>query len=103
MQEMTSIGPGGKRKALKFGWHTLYLQEPGQPVPYEPKEEPVPGSASLCFVSDISFGEWKEHLNRCGVPIVEQPRQREGALGPITSFFIRDPDGNLLEIANYDI
>ena len=27
--------------------------------------------------------------------------RREGALGPITSVYFRDPDGNMIEVANY--
>jgi len=41
------------------------------------------------------------HLGACGVPIEEGPVVRTGALGPINSVYIRDPDGNLIELANY--
>jgi len=35
------------------------------------------------------------------VDIVEGPVGRVGALGPMTSVYFRDPDGNLLEVATY--
>jgi hypothetical protein len=40
-----------------------------------------------------------EHLRKCGVPVEEGPVLRTGALGPITSVYVRDPDGNLIEIS----
>jgi hypothetical protein len=40
-----------------------------------------------------------EHLNSLGVPILEGPVARMGAVGPIRSVYVRDPDGNLDEIA----
>jgi catechol 2,3-dioxygenase-like lactoylglutathione lyase family enzyme len=42
-----------------------------------------------------------EHLRKCGVPVEEGPVPRTGALGPITSVYVRDPDGNLIEISGY--
>jgi catechol 2,3-dioxygenase-like lactoylglutathione lyase family enzyme len=37
----------------------------------------------------------------CDVPIEEGPVDRMGALGPIRSVYIRDPDANLVEVATY--
>ena len=45
--------------------------------------------------------EMLDHLKANGVPVEEGPVRREGALGPITSVYFRDPDGNLIEVANY--
>ena len=36
-----------------------------------------------------------------GVPIEEGPVERTGAHGPIVSVYVRDPDGNLIELSNY--
>jgi catechol 2,3-dioxygenase-like lactoylglutathione lyase family enzyme len=36
-----------------------------------------------------------------GVEILEGPVVRTGATGPITSFYFRDPDENLVEVATY--
>lgn len=43
-----------------------------------------------------------EHIQREGVTIIEGPVERTGATGPIISFYFRDPDGNLIEVANYE-
>jgi catechol 2,3-dioxygenase-like lactoylglutathione lyase family enzyme len=35
------------------------------------------------------------------VKVEQGPVAKDGALGPITSVYCRDPDGNLIEIATY--
>jgi hypothetical protein len=42
-----------------------------------------------------------DHERSCGVEIVEGPVKRTGARGPIESIYVRDPDGNLIEVSNY--
>jgi len=38
-------------------------------------------------------------LEALGVSIVDGPIRRTGARGPINSIYIRDPDGNLIELS----
>ncbi len=45
--------------------------------------------------------ELLDHLKANNVSVEEGPVRREGALGPITSVYFRDPDGNMIEVANY--
>jgi catechol 2,3-dioxygenase-like lactoylglutathione lyase family enzyme len=40
------------------------------------------------------------HVRHCGVEIIEGPVERTGTFGPIRSFYFRDPDDNLIEVAN---
>jgi catechol 2,3-dioxygenase-like lactoylglutathione lyase family enzyme len=42
-----------------------------------------------------------EHVISNGIEVLEGPIQRTGAVGPITSVYFRDPDGNLIEVSNY--
>ena len=92
---------GNNRKALAFGEQKINLHPYGNE--FEPKAaKPCPGSADLCFISTTPLSEWQTFLSSQGVPIEEGPVKRTGAKGVIHSIYIRDPDGNLIEIANYD-
>ena len=91
---------GDNRKALAFGSQKINLHEAGHEV--APKaHRPTPGSADLCFITSVPLKEVVAHLGRCGVKIIEGPVKRTGARGPIESVYLRDPDGNLIEISNY--
>ncbi|TWI53360.1 catechol 2,3-dioxygenase-like lactoylglutathione lyase family enzyme [Pseudomonas duriflava] len=96
---MQKIIFGAGRIALKFGQQKINLHQAGNE--FEPKaESPTPGSADLCFLSSASLERVIQQLEKLNVPIVEGPVGRTGALGPIRSVYIRDPDQNLIEIAN---
>ncbi|MBD3670642.1 MAG: VOC family protein [Gammaproteobacteria bacterium] len=90
---------GEGRVALVFGNQKLNLHLAGQE--FEPRAElPGPGSADLCFITEMPLGQAMEYVCACGVEIIEGPVKRTGATGPILSFYIRDPDSNLIEVAN---
>src|SRR3954468_12896143 len=77
-----------------------------QPAPGRPRDRaeravPAPGSADLCFVSATPLEQVQEQLAALGVAVEEGPVDRTGALGPIRSVYVRDPDGNLVEISTY--
>ncbi|HEX22874.1 MAG TPA: VOC family protein [Chromatiales bacterium] len=59
---------------------------------------PTPGSADLCLRIDGSLERVMTQLIAAGVEIIEGPVQRTGARGPIRSIYLRDPDGNLIEL-----
>ncbi|NXR12444.1 GLOD5 protein, partial [Semnornis frantzii] len=90
----------GNRKALHFGNQKFNLHEAGKEL--EPKAQcPVPGSADICLITEVALDQLLDHLKACGVAIEEGPVDRTGAMGPITSIYFRDPDGNLIEVSKY--
>jgi len=90
---------GDGRRALRFGEQKLNLHRFGTEI--EPHaRRPTPGSADLCFVVDGLDGVLDE-LRGLGIPIEEGPVDRTGALGPVRSVYVRDPDANLVEVAEY--
>jgi catechol 2,3-dioxygenase-like lactoylglutathione lyase family enzyme len=87
------------RTALAFGSQKINLHQAGHE--FEPKAlHPTSGSGDLCLITDLPLGEVIAHIQSCGVAIEEGPVQRSGAIGPIESIYLRDPDGNLIEISN---
>jgi len=98
--EMQEVTYGGGRKALQFGKYKINLHEYGREV--EPKAQcPMPGSADLCFITSTPLEVVAHHIQACGIDILEGPVQRTGARGTIVSIYLRDPDGNLIELSNY--
>ncbi|MCB8887711.1 VOC family protein [Vreelandella malpeensis] len=59
---------------------------------------PTPGSLDLCLRCQLPLAEFLTHLEALAVPVELGPVERQGATGPIESLYLRDPDGNLLEI-----
>ena len=90
---------GKNKMALKFGNQKMNLHEYGNE--FEPRaNKPTPGSEDLCFLTDTNLDVVMKHLTIKGVKIIEGPVKREGATGPIISIYFRDPDQNLIEVAN---
>lgn len=90
----------GDRLAFRFGNQKINLHVRGRE--HEPKAHlPVPGSLDLCFIASVPLDAVIAHLEACACPIVEGPVERTGATGRIRSIYVRDPDLNLIEIAEY--
>jgi catechol 2,3-dioxygenase-like lactoylglutathione lyase family enzyme len=88
------------RCALRFGGQKINLRPYGAEG-WETADDAIPGCQGLCFVAAMQTADIVEHLQQCGVAIVQGPVERLGALGPTTSVYCHDPDGNLIEIASY--
>jgi catechol 2,3-dioxygenase-like lactoylglutathione lyase family enzyme len=98
---MEPVTFAGGRRGLAFGRQKLNLHQAGRE--FEPKAlKPAPGAIDLCFISTTPLAEVIESLKAHGVAIIDGPVPKTGALGPMTSVYFRDPDGNLLEVSNYE-
>ncbi|KOC90294.1 VOC family protein [Winslowiella iniecta] len=92
---------GNNRVAFLFGQQKINVHEYGKEI--EPKAHlPVPGSLDLCFIASQPLADIAAHLQSMKVTIVDGPVSRTGARGAITSYYLRDPDLNLIEISRYD-
>ncbi|WP_037545254.1 VOC family protein [Stappia stellulata] len=94
---MEEVVFGGGRRALRFGAQKISLHEAGAEVSPAARV-PTPGAADLCFLVE-ALDAVIARLDLAGVPIEEGPVSRTGAWSPLRSVYIRDPDGNLIELS----
>ncbi len=86
------------RVALRFGDQKLNLHRAGAEIAPHARA-PAPGSADLCLLVDADPEEVVATLEAAGVPVEVGPVRRTGATSALTSVYVRDPDGNLVELA----
>lgn len=95
---MTLERYGEGRIALRFGEQKFNVHPPGFEAGIKART-PTPGSLDLCFLADRPLEEVIAQLEANRVAIEEGPVKRTGARFTIRSVYVRDPDGNLVEIS----
>jgi catechol 2,3-dioxygenase-like lactoylglutathione lyase family enzyme len=94
-------GPGGApRYALKFGRQKINLQDRDTQTPTK-AQRPTFGSGDFCLLAAVPLDDVIAHLKSVNVAIEVGPVPRRGAVGALRSIYFRDPDGNLVEVAEY--
>jgi catechol 2,3-dioxygenase-like lactoylglutathione lyase family enzyme len=86
------------RLAVRFGDQKINLHQAGRPIQPHARR-PTPGSADVCLLVEGTLDEVERELERAGVVFELGPVPRTGATGPLRSLYLRDPDGNLVELS----
>ena len=91
----------GRATSLRFGHHKINVQEVQHT--FDPKAAvPTPGAGDFCLVTERPLAEVRSPIEACGVVIEVGPIKRIGAQGAMTSLYLRDPDGNLVEVSTWE-
>ena len=98
---MKEITFGEGRKALLFGRQKINLHQRGAEV-LPNAQNAACGTADLCLLTDTPLPQVLTELQQHGVEPISGIVTRTGAVGAIESVYLRDPDGNLLEISRYE-
>lgn len=86
--------------ALRFGRQKISVHQADRT--FDPKaRRPTEGSADFCLIAAVPLRDVLDRLARNHVPVELGPVERNGALGPMRSIYVRDPDGNLIEVSRY--
>jgi catechol 2,3-dioxygenase-like lactoylglutathione lyase family enzyme len=89
---------GEGRIALRFGDQKINLHECGAEISPNAAVA-TPGSADLCFLVADAVDDVVRALEVAGIEVELGPVSRTGAISALISIYIRDPDGNLVELS----
>lgn len=97
----------GLRHEVQNGRHAFYFGAQKINIHTSPAEflpaalQPTYGSQDLCLIAEGDINAIKSEIEAKGYPVEEGVVLRHGALGAMQSIYLRDADGNLIEIAVY--
>lgn len=88
------------RIALRFGDQKINIHR--KKAEFLPAARNVVyGSQDLCFIAEGDIRDIRREIEKKGYPVELGIVQRTGALGSMDSIYLRDPDGNLVEVSVY--
>jgi catechol 2,3-dioxygenase-like lactoylglutathione lyase family enzyme len=88
----------GGRVALRFGRQKINLHRAGAEIAPHARR-PTPGSGDVCLLVEGPLDAVERELAAAGIAVELGPVERTGAQGPLRSLYLRDPDGNLVELS----
>ncbi len=102
------VGVLGLRHEVENGKHAFYFGAQKINIHCKPAEflpaakHPTYGSHDICLIAEGDIADIKREITEKEYPIEEGIVKRHGALGKMQSIYLRDADGNLIEIAVYE-
>ena len=101
------VGALGMEHHENNGHHNLYFQG-GKISIHTKKGEfqpaalyPTFGSQDFCLIVEDNLESVKQELEAKGIKTLTDIVERHGAHGAMRSLYVRDPDGNLVELSSY--
>lgn len=85
---------------LALGDFKIHVQIVGKEL-YPHAQHVQPGSVDICFHVAETIQEVEQQLKTADLAVEVGPVPRVGAHGNMTSVYLRDPDGNLVELGSY--
>ena len=94
------LDDSNNRYAVKFGNQKINIHR--KKAEFLPAARNVTfGSQDICLIAQGDICEIRAEIEAKGWPIELGIVQRTGACGLLYSIYLRDPDGNLVEISTY--
>ena len=101
------VGALGMEHRERNGHHNLYF--PGGKISIHTKQGefqpaanyPIYGSQDFFLIVEDDLETVKRELEYKGIKPLMNIVERHGAHGTLRSLYVRDPDGNLVELSNY--
>jgi len=88
-----------QRVCLRFGQSKINLHSLDEDVDYIANNATI-GSIDICLIVDEDITAVKSKLEQKGLSLASEIVEKTGAVSRLKSIYLKDPDGNLIELSN---